>query len=249
MKSKFYIIIIHVMFISCINNSELIVLGHRGAMGYAVENTLTSIEKAIELGVDGIEIDVFRCLTGELVVFHDKSVEKLTNGEGFIEQLSLDSIKKLIVSDNEKIPTLNEVLDLVDGKMMLNIELKGKNTSFLTHQILNSYFKSSNWKKENIIISSFIWPELRAFYQLNKDIKIGILIKKDDPLKAIPIAKELKAFSINPEHILLTKLNAAKIRAENFKIYTWTVNKVKDINRIKKIGVDGIISDYPDRVR
>lgn len=232
---------------SCKNTSKPLVFGHRGAKGHIAENTLSSIQKAIELGVDGIEVDVFRCGSGELVVFHDRSVEKLTNGIGFIEQMSLNSIKKLNVLDQGKIPTLNEVLDLIDGQVILNIELKGSNTSFLTHQLLNSYFKSSNWKPEKIIISSFDWDELRAFYQLNKEIKIAILTE-DDPVDAIPIAKELNAFSINPNHILLTKLNAAKIKSENISIYPWTVNEILDINKMKKIGIDGIITDYPERV-
>ena len=232
---------------SCKNTSKPLVFGHRGAKGHAAENTLSSIQKAIELGVDGIEVDVFRCGSGELVVFHDRSVEKLTNGIGFIEQMSLNSIKKLNVLDQGKIPTLNEVLDLIDGQVILNIELKGSNTSFLTHQLLNSYFKSSNWKPEKIIISSFDWDELRAFYQLNKEIKIAILTE-DDPVDAIPIAKELNAFSINPNHVLLTKLNAAKIKSENISIYPWTVNEILDINKMKKIGVDGIITDYPEKV-
>ena len=232
---------------SCKNTSKPLVFGHRGAKGHIAENTLSSIQKAIELGVDGIEVDVFRCGSGELVVFHDRSVEKLTNGIGFIEQMSLNSIKKLNVLDQGKIPTLNEVLDLIDGQVILNIELKGSNTSFLTHQLLNSYFKSSNWKPEKIIISSFDWDELRAFYQLNKEIKIAILTE-DDPVDAIPIAKELNAFSINPNHVLLTKLNAAKIKSENISIYPWTVNEILDINKMKKIGIDGIITDYPERV-
>tara|TARA_B100000780_G_C20994401_1_gene397724 strand:+ start:35 stop:775 length:741 start_codon:yes stop_codon:yes gene_type:complete len=242
-KSIFLILIM----MSCKNTSKPLVFGHRGAKGHIAENTLSSIQKAIELGVDGIEVDVFRCGSGELVVFHDRSVEKLTNGIGFIEQMSLNSIKKLNVLDQGKIPTLNEVLDLIDGQVILNIELKGSNTSFLTHQLLNSYFKSSNWKPEKIIISSFDWDELRAFYQLNKEIKIAILTE-DDPVDAIPIAKELNAFSINPNHILLTKLNAAKIKSENISIYPWTVNEILDINKMKKIGVDGIITDYPEKV-
>lgn len=246
MKVKLMLIIL--MLTSCENTYNPIVIGHRGARGYSAENTLISIQKAIEMGVDGIEIDIFRCATGELIVFHDKSVEKLTDGFGYIEQMSLDEIKKLNVLGQGKIPTLKEVLNMIDGKVFLNIELKGTNTSFLTHQLLNSYFKNSNWKSEKIFISSFNWDELRAFYQLNKELKIGVLIDKDDPLKAIPIAKELNAYSINPEYILLTKLNVKKIKAENFKVFTWTVNEIIDINKMKKIGVDAIITDYPDRV-
>jgi glycerophosphoryl diester phosphodiesterase len=247
MKIKSIILISLIMVTSCNSISKPLVIGHRGAKGHAPENTLKSIQKAIELGVDGIEIDVFRCASGELVVFHDKSVEKLTDGKGYIEQMSLDSIKELNVLGTEKIPTLKEVLDLINGKVLLNIELKGTSTSFLTHQLLNSYFETTNWSKDKVFISSFDWNELRAFYQLNKQVRIAVLTD-DDPIDAISIAKEIKAFAINPNYKFLNKLNVAKIKSENFSIYTWTVNNIKDIIRIRILEVDAIITDFPDRI-
>ena len=247
MKIKSIILIFFVIIMACNESPNVLVIGHRGAKGHAPENTISSIKKAIELGVDGIEIDVFRCASGELVVFHDKLVDKLTDGKGYIEEISLDSIKKLNVIGDEKIPTLNEVLDLIDGKVFLNIELKGPNTSFLTHQLLNEYFNSTNWSRNKVFISSFDWNELRAFYQLNKDVRIAVLTD-DDPLDAIPIAKDLEAFAINPNYKLLTESNVSKIKSENILIYTWTVNNIKDINKVKRLGVDAIISDFPEKI-
>ena len=247
MKIKSIILIFFVIIMACNESPNVLVIGHRGAKGHAPENTISSIKKAIELGVDGIEIDVFRCASGELVVFHDKLVDKLTDGKGYIEEISLDSIKKLNVMGDEKIPTLNEVLDLIDGKVFLNIELKGSNTSFLTHQLLNEYFNSTNWSRNKVFISSFDWNELRAFYQLNKDVRIAVLTD-DDPLDAIPIAKDLEAFAINPNYKLLTESNVSKIKSENILIYTWTVNNIKDINKMKRLGVDAIISDFPEKI-
>ncbi len=247
MKIKSIILIFFVIIMACNESPNVLVIGHRGAKGHAPENTISSIKKAIELGVDGIVIDVFRCASGELVVFHDKLVDKLTDGKGYIEEISLDSIKKLNVIGDEKIPTLNEVLDLIDGKVFLNIELKGPNTSFLTHQLLNEYFNSTNWSRNKVFISSFDWNELRAFYQLNKDVRIAVLTD-DDPLDAIPIAKDLEAFAINPNYKLLTESNVSKIKSENILIYTWTVNNIKDINKVKRLGVDAIISDFPEKI-
>ncbi len=238
-----------ILIFSCNNMKKPKVIGHRGAKGYYAENTLGSIKKAMDLGVDGIEIDVFKCGSGELVVFHDQMVDSLTDGKGMIELLSLDSIKKLTVLGNEKIPTLDEVLNLIDGRVMLNIELKGSNTSFLTHQLLKSYFQSSSWKPEKVFISSFNWYELKAFHQLNKEIKIAILIEKTDPSNAIKIANELNAFAINSQYTFLNKENISKIKSENLMVYAWTVNEYKDIRRMKRLGVDGIISDFPDRVK
>ena len=102
-------------------DAKILVFGHRGARGHVAENTLASISKAMELGVDGVEIDIFRCATGELVVFHDKTIDVLTNGTGYIVQMSLDSIKQFRVLGKEPIPTLTEVMDLIDGKIQLNI--------------------------------------------------------------------------------------------------------------------------------
>ena len=107
--------------VNCSTQSLPIIIGHRGAMGYIAENTLPSIEKAIDLGANGVEIDVFRCASGELVVFHDKTLEKLTNATGYIEELDIDSIQKIEVLEGYTIPTLNEVLDLIKGRIFVNI--------------------------------------------------------------------------------------------------------------------------------
>ena len=117
------------------------VIGHRGARGHVAENTVASVKKALELGVDGIEIDVFLCASGELVVFHDKTLEKLTDATGYIEELSLDSIQKITVLGREPIPTLNEVLDLTAGTTVLNIELSTR-TAAPTAALLDTYFKA-----------------------------------------------------------------------------------------------------------
>ena len=108
-----------------------VIIGHRGAKGHLAENTLPSISKAIELGVDGIEIDIFKCASGELVVFHDKTLEKLTNSTGYIEELVLDSIRRIEVLNGYSIPRLEEVLDLINGRVFLNIELKGSALSLI----------------------------------------------------------------------------------------------------------------------
>ena len=230
------------------NNDDILVIGHRGARGHVAENTLASIEKAMELGVDGVEIDIFKCATGELVVFHDKTLEKLTDGIGYIEQMTLDSIKQFRVLGKEPIPTLNEVMDLIDGKIQLNIELKGTQTAILTSELLVCYFKSSNWKPENIFISSFDWNELNVFYEANKEVAIAVLTE-DDPLDAIPVSQRLSAFAINPDFNSLTQKNIKKIHNAGFKVYPWTVNEPEDIKKMIEIGVDAVITDYPERIR
>ena len=135
--------------INCNNRTIPIIIGHRGAKGHIAENTLESIEKAMELGVDGIEIDIFKCKSGELVVFHDKTLNRLTDAEGSIESLDIDSIRKIRIFNQYKIPTLNEVLDLIDGKVFLNIELKGTETALLTNQIIKNYLEMEIGQKKS----------------------------------------------------------------------------------------------------
>jgi len=247
-KQGFFLItFISIFMTSCTPNQTPLVIGHRGAKGHLAENTLPSIAKAIELGVDGVEIDVFRCASGELVVFHDKTLEKLTNVTGYIEQLTLDSIQKIEVLNGFTIPTLEEVLDLIKGRVFLNIELKGTQTALLTNEVIQNYFERSEWDSSKIIISSFNWEELKIFYSVNTQVSIAVLTE-DDPVDAIPIAKQLNASAINPDFTSLTASNASKIKKEGFKIYTWTVNDPQNIAEMMILNVDCIITDFPERV-
>ena len=235
------------IFNACIPSKNTLVIGHRGAKGHLAENTLPSIDKAMYLGVDGVEIDIFRCASGELVVFHDQTLEKLTNATGYIEQLDLDSIRKIEVLGGFTIPTLEEVLNLIDGQVSLNIELKGSQTALLTDSLLKTFFMHEAWSPEKILISSFNWDELKVFYNINKEVPIAVLTE-DDPIDAIPVAQSLKAKAINPNFKSLTKENVDKIKKVGIQIFPWTVNQPDDISRMIDLGVDGIITDFPERV-
>ena len=117
----------------------MLTIGHRGARGYIAENTLESIQKALDLNVDGIEIDVFRCASGEIVVFHDKKLQRLTGHNGLIEETTLEELKNILVAGRYRIPTLQQVLEKIGGKILLNVELKGENTAIPTATILKQY--------------------------------------------------------------------------------------------------------------
>ena len=232
---------------SCTTSTNPLVIGHRGARGHVAENTLASVKKALELGVDGIEIDIFKCASGELVVFHDKTLDKLTDAKGYIESLALDSIQKITVLGREPIPTLDEILDVMNGEVVLNIELKGRRTAVPTHELLSRYFNSGKLQPKDVFISSFDWEELRLFYDINKEVPIAILTE-DDPIDALPIAQSLNAFAINPDYKSLTPKNVKKIHQAGLKIYPWTVNEPSAIEQMKTLGVDAIITDFPERV-
>lgn len=227
---------------------KTLVIGHRGAMGHETENTLASVQKALDFGVDMIEIDVFKISSGEVVVFHDQTVDRLTNGPGSIEEYNISDLSRLTLDGGHKIPMLQDVLKLIDNKVALNIELKGANTADKVNHAIQFYTKSKGWSHENFIISSFNWDELRAMRKLNDSVAIAILIE-DNPLEALSIGKELNAVAINPNFEHLDADVAAKIKEAGFKIYTWTVNEPEDIEAMKQIGVDGIITNFPERVR
>ncbi len=247
MCKKILLVAVIIMFSSCDNNKPL-VIGHRGAMGHETENTLASVQKALDLGVDMIEIDVFKISSGELVVFHDQTVDRLTNGPGNIEEYNISDLSRLILDGGHKIPMLQDVLKLIDNKVVLNIELKGANTADKVNHTIDFYTKSRGWLPENFIISSFNWDELRAMRKLNKNVAIAVLTE-DDPLDAIEVGKELNAVAINPYFKNLDADVAKKIKEAGFKIYTWTVNEPEDIVAMKNLGVDGIITNFPERIR
>ena len=230
---------------SCSSNQRNVKnIGHRGAKGHIAENTLASIKKAIDLGADGVEVDVFKCLTGEIVVFHDKSLDKLTNGIGLIEEKTLEELKELRVLDSqEQIPTLLEVIESIGEDVFLNIELKGRNTAEGSLDLVKKHITQS----DNILFSSFNWDELKDLRKLDSEIKIA-LITREDPLLAINPALSLNAIAINPSYKSLNKNNTSQIYKAGLKIYTWTVNDTVQISEMINLGVHGIITDFPEKI-
>lgn len=224
-----------------------IVIGHRGAMGHETENTLASIQKALDLKVDMIEIDVFKIASGEIVVFHDDTVDRLTNGKGPIEAYTFEALQQVTLIGNHHIPLLKQIIDLIDRKVPLNIELKGVDTAKEVDNILQEYIEKG-WTFNDFLISSFNWEELKIIRQLNTHIAIAVLIENDSPLEALPLAKELHAVAINPDYQFVNQKIANQIKAMGFKIYPWTVNEPKDIIQMKRMGVDGMFTNYPERV-
>ena len=249
MKNFIFLLFIALLY-SCTSNKDILVVGHRGAMGHVLENTIESVQKAIELNVDGIEIDVFKSKTGELVVYHDPFLSRLSNSNAFIEQISLDSIKKIELIGGYSIPKLKEIVDIIPEKIFLNIELKGQDTAFETNKIIINYLNTYNFPVSKFIISSFRWDELKKIRSFNKDIPIAILVdslyKIDD---AIKLAKQINAVALNPNKEFITKEIVNKIQSKNIKVYPYTINTPRNIRRMRSMGVDAIITDYPERIK
>lgn len=221
----------------------MLMIGHRGAMGCAPENTLLSIHKAIELGADWVEIDV-HCVADKLLVIHDETVDRTTNGRGKLIDYSFEELRALDAGLGQRIPILQEVLEVTVGKVGLNIELKGLGTG----KVLTSLLRNTpETYKNKMLVSSFLMPELEQVVRLNQHVKIGVLAGNNIN-ESIAWATKLKAFSI---HLRLQKVTPKWIdRAHDLglKVYVYTVNKVVQIRRMKELGVDGVFSDYPNRL-
>ena len=223
----------------------MISIGHRGAKGYLPENTLSSIAKALELGVMFIEIDVYN-IKGELAVFHDHRYERTTNGTGTIQSQSFEYLRSLDAGNGERIPTLHEVCELIANKACLNIELKGPNTAAPVYAFINQLVQQG-WHKDTFLVSSFDHRQLEETRQLDDEILLGALMC-GMPVDDTKFAQDLSAFAVHPSIEFIDQRYVDDAHARGLKVYAYTVNYPDDINTLYQMGVDGVFSDYPDRV-
>ncbi len=222
------------------------IIGHRGAAGHAPENTLASFAKAIDLGAQGIELDVHVSADGHLVVFHDETLDRMTNGFGAICHHTLTDVKKLSVDKTHQIPTLAEVFNECPNEILINIEIKDAKATQAVVRSISEQIKSGR-SDSNILVSSFDWNVLKLVRAMNTNIPLGVLTEKNIT-QAIDFAQSIQALSIHPNHRALDVENVSLIRENGFQIHTWTVNEPVDIERMKSLNVDAIITDYPDRI-
>jgi glycerophosphoryl diester phosphodiesterase len=227
--------------------AKILKIGHRGANGYEPENTLISFQKAIEMGADAIELDVHLSSDGHLIVIHDETIDRTTNGKGAVNQLTLQQLKSVRINEKHEIPTLKEVFDLVDKHCFINIELKNQDTAEQVVQLIERYISEKNWNHTHFLVSSFDWNALQQVRFLNEDIRIGVLTETDMDL-AISFARFIKAEALHPDFQLLTNEYTTKIQEKGIRVFPWTVNKKEDIQKIKSFKVDGIITDFLDRI-
>jgi glycerophosphoryl diester phosphodiesterase len=232
-----------------------LIIGHRGASGYAPENTMAAIKKAINMSCNGLELDVQLTKDQKVIVHHDWNVDRTTNGKGEIKDLTLDDIRKLDAgkwySDEfigEKVPTLEEVLLEVPENLFLNIEIKSKaddNRGIEKEviELLNKYNRL-----ENTVLSSFNHLCLERIRKINPEIKIGILFEAY-LLDLFDYIKKFKAYSIHPCNYYVSKELIDKAKDNNMKVFCWTVNDKSRAIELSEMGVDGIITNYPDLLK
>jgi len=214
-------------------------IGHRGAKAYEPENTLRSFTKAIELGVDAVELDARRTREGEVVVIHDAKVDKTTNGKGSVSDLTLNEIKQLVTDKGERIPTLDEALDFLDKKVKILIELK---ETGLEEKVLGLIHGKG--LEKNVIIVSFQEEALRRVRELDDEVDTGLIyVRHRNPIKA---ALDLGAKYLLSLYRFTHTANVNKAHENGLKVIVWTINKQEEVLEYVKKGVDGIASDRPD---
>ena len=228
------------------SSNAFTVIGHRGARGHAPENTLLGIDTGIALGAPWVEFDVQLHPSGALLVFHDLTLDRTTNGSGFLADQPLAALRALDAGGGQIIPTLEEVLDLVDQRVGVNIELKSAGgTAEAVAAVIRSYV-DAGWPVDKFLVSSFHLPELWEFKQLAPEIPIGALLC-GVPLDWAGCALELGAATLNLSSEFVDPRLIADAHAHGIKVYVYTVNDVAEMRLLRRMGVDGVFTDHPDR--
>lgn len=237
-------------------------IGHRGAKGWEPENTLRSFHKAVAWGVDMIEFDVRATKDGQIVVFHDARLERLTEAYGRLSDWTLAELGKLEVG-GEEIPTLDQVFTLFKGRVMFNVELKEAGiadavlASIHHHGVIDSVIVSAFASGENGAGNSSSWQDLFWMKTKERGLKIGLLagsviwaehavnaardggvIARDNPFPIYSL--HLASQTVMPELVKWIREETA------CRLMVWTVNDPDEVKRLAALGADGIFTDYPD---
>jgi len=217
-------------------------IGHRGAAGHAPENTLAAIQKGIALGVDFVEIDVRRTADSVLVVLHDETVNRTTNGKGRVDRLSLQEVKKFDAGNGEHIPTLEEVLKVAAGEAGLMLELKVKGVAQQTAEVV----REAGFRNP-VIYASFLHDELKHVRTVDPEATLMVLFG------GLSHASVARAVKYGPSYVGLRHNKAPRPLVDAFHradllVFVYTADAPSDIKHALSLDVDGVISNFPERI-
>lgn len=229
-------------------------IGHRGAAGTHPENTLVSFRRALELGCDGIEFDVHRTSDGHIVVIHDPELGRTTNGQGLVRDLTLAELQKLDAGAwkgeqfvGERIPTLRDLIRQTPPTCQLYLELKAGSIHYPGIETDILKLLREEGARDRVQISSFDHKALLQFHELDPDVPLGMLYS-ENLLDAVGLAREIGATALHPAWQWVTPGLVQAAHTAGMKVNTWTVNHPQIAQLVQYCGVDGIMTDYPDRV-
>jgi len=220
----------------------MLTIGHRGAADLAPENTLKSVQAALDSGVDMIEVDISLCRTGEAVLMHNAKVDEQTDGNGYICDFSLTELKKLDAGDGERIPTLQEVINLIDSRCPLNIEIKGRGSSNEVARILQEEFVRNGRHHEDFLVSSFDHVELQSFKLLCPEIRVSPIISCY-PISLASLAEDIGAWSLNMSLDTISSKIVEDAHNRGIKVLVYTVNEPEDLEKMKALNIDGVFTN------
>lgn len=229
-------------------NKKVIIWAHRGASGHAPENTLIAFEKAMAMGADGIECDLRESRDGELVIFHDPTVQRLAGQSGRVVDLTLSELKRLDIGSwfapsfaGERVVTAEELIGKVPPPFLLNLEIKAASPRKVVDLI------QKRGIDDRVVVSSFDHILLKKVRSLHPTVPIGYLVNREPLKKILQEARRLEAVSIHLASKQVTPDLLEKAHKEGFKVYVYTINEPSQMALFIDRGVDGLFTNYPDR--
>jgi glycerophosphoryl diester phosphodiesterase len=230
--------------------------GHRGARGHAPENTLLSFALAFDLGADGIECDAQLSADGRLLIIHDGTVNRTTNGRGLVHDLSFDALRQLDAGGGQRIPTLDETLALVGERGgLLNLEMKGENDAeaLAVAEAVAARLAAlpdDDPLRRDILASSFSLPAVAEIKRRLPWLRVGALFggRAWTRQQMIERALALGAEAIHPHPRILTAETVRAAHEAGLRVNVWTANRWATIRQLIAWEVDGVFSDFPERV-
>lgn len=232
-----------------------LVIAHRGSSAEAPENTVAAFRLARRDGADGVELDVMRCASGELVVFHDDELDRLCGVPGALREQSLSALRELSVR-GEPIPTLDEVFDELGEAMLVNVELKS--APDLRGQLIDDGLASEvaallrrRGLRERVIVSSFDPLLLARFRWIAPEVSTALLFGDEQvlPLRRAWAASLLRVAAMHPSSTLVDERSMARWRRRGLGVNVWTVDEPAEIRYLVGLGVDALITNKPRETR
>lgn len=223
------------------------IIGHRGAAGHVLENTLASFDYAIGLGVDWVEMDIRRCASGELVVFHDDTLTRLGESTDLVSELTWEALSAMSLEGGYHIPTLAQTLDHLQGRAKLCIELKEEGLIPALAALITPRMAGGSWNWKDIVFISFLHPELVTLRQSMPEAAIAPIMAAL-PEDYAAFAEHLGADAVHPCIHFINQAFMDDARGRGIAVRVWTCNEPAHIERALALGVDAIASDYPDLV-
>lgn len=223
------------------------VFGHRGAAGHAPENSLLALDRGIALGADWLEFDVQLHPEGALLLFHDLRLERVSRARGDFARTPLRRLRSLRLGADQGIPTLDEALDLIDERAGINVEIKrAEGTGRAVAECLLRRI-AAGWPAARMLVSSFHLPELLEFREAAPEIPVAVLLY-GVPLDYACCAAELEPAAVHLSAEFLDPRMIADAHAHDRRVHVYTVNQPEEMLRLHELGVDGVFTDFPDRV-